>query len=170
MPLRNGKEYLISHKCSQCKKFYSNEKFEYQCSECFGFLESDNYLNAEEFKNLCDKWAADNTIRDDNIIRLLKRAARVGQDELLLSILKLVKEETNKFITAKFALKLYKNFPSLRRGHVVASYVADWWNINSIIEKEWPQHLVCYYGNYNEPLERRQNVVIPPRYPNKIIN
>ena len=34
MPLRNGNEYLVAHKCQKCLKFYSNAEFDYLCSGC----------------------------------------------------------------------------------------------------------------------------------------
>ena len=168
MPLRSGKEYLVSHKCV-CGKFYSNRQFEYKCSECFGLLVKDNYLGPEEFTAKCDEWAKNNVILDQVVRNMVTKCAMLRRDELLLDMLSMVKLSCSKLISSEFGVALYRCYPSLRRGHIVASFVADWWNINSNTT-DWPAHLSCYYGNFNEPLRMwNGKTKIPPRMPNSMI-
>jgi len=150
-----------------CSKFYSNEKFNFKCSECYGLFDKTNYIEKENFITKCNEWVQANTVQNSKIIGLLKRAGASTGNELMFNIISYVKEEKGLYISSDLGLELYKMNPTQQRGHIVASFIADWWNINSKLT-EWPAYLSCYYGNFNESLEvcfmdNRRN--IPPRLP-----
>jgi len=77
-----------------------------------------------------------------------------------------------KDVTAETALILFKANRTNRRGHIVGSFVADWWNIKSMgvsEEQKWPSYLDCHYGNYSEDIAKwpgyKNETTIPPRKP-----
>jgi hypothetical protein len=169
MPLRNGKTYLKSHTC-KCGKFYSNKEFDYQCSDCFNYLTKNGIMTSKEFSNKCDEWVTNNKI--DEFGRKFLIQNKNITDQHLLNLLIAIFDNTGKYITADTALKLFKAHRTNRRGHIVGSFVADWWNIKSLgvsAEEKWPNYLDCYYGNYSEPMETwggyRNEKTIPPHKP-----
>lgn len=167
MPLRNGKEYLTIHLC-KCKKFYSNKEFDYKCSECFGYLIKNGIVSSKEFSDKCTEWAENNTIDKIGYDFLLKN--KHISDQHLLNLLTCILTETGKYITAKIGLELFKAHRTNRRGHIIGSFIADWWNIKSSSvsdEQKWPSYLDCYYGNYSEDMDKwpgKKNTV-PPHKP-----
>ena len=74
-------------------------------------------------------------------------------------------------LSSKDALEIFKSSSESRtnaRGHIVATHIADWWNIKtSRAGGEWPPYLACYYGDFDSPYPPR---TLPPRPPNKMLN
>jgi len=161
MPLRNGKKYLKDHIC-KCKKFYSNELFDYKCSDCFDYLTKNGIMTGMEFSNKCDEWVKNNIIDEIGSNFLLKN--KNITDQHLLNLLTLIFKETGKYITEKVGMELFKVNRTNRRGHIVGSFIADWWNIKS--KGEWPPYLDCYYGNYSEDMTKWSgHKTVPPHKP-----
>tara|TARA_B100000795_G_scaffold254564_1_gene225563 strand:+ start:596 stop:1159 length:564 start_codon:yes stop_codon:yes gene_type:complete len=167
MPLRNGKKYLTDHLCT-CKNFYSNKEFDYKCSECFDFLTKNGIVSCKEFSDKCTEWAENNTIDKIGHDFLLKN--KHISDQHLLNLLLCILTNTGKYITAKIGLELFKARRTNRRGHIIGSFIADWWNIkssNASTGQKWPSYLDCYYGNYSEDMDKwpgKKNTV-PPHKP-----
>lgn len=169
MPLKNGKQYLIPHLC-KCGNFYSNKEFDYKCSDCFNYLSKNGIMTSKEFSDKCNEWVKNNIIDKFGSDFLLKN--KNITDQHLLNLLSNIFTETGKYITAKTGLELFKAGRTNRRGHIVGSFVADWWNIKSrgvTPENKWPSYLDCYYGNYSEdmivwPGYKNENT-IPPHKP-----
>lgn len=166
MPLRNGKKYLISHLC-KCGDLYSNEKFDYKCSECFEYLTKNGIMTSKEYSDKCDEWVKNNTIGETGRLFLLKN--KNITDLHLFNLLTSILETTGKYITEKVGLELFKAGRTNLRGHIVGSFVADWWNIKSLRvsdENKWPSYLDCYYGNYSEDMTKWSgHKTIPPHNP-----
>lgn len=180
MPLRNGKEYLKSHLC-KCRNLYSNKEFDYKCSECFNYLSKNGIMTSKEFSDKCNEWARNNAVDEIGGNFLLKN--KNITDQHLLNLLTMIFKETGKYITEKIGLELFKANRTNRRGHIVGSFIADWWNIKSLrVSKEdkWPSYIDCYYGNYSEDMTTWSgHNTIPPHKPvgingpwfeNKIMN
>ena len=77
-----------------------------------------------------------------------------------------------KYISADIGLQLYNARPSENRGHIIGSFISDWWEIKSSgvsTDKKWPSFMACYYGNYNESIDSwsgiNSGVSIPPKLP-----
>jgi len=166
MPLRNGKKYLISHLC-KCGDLYSNEKFDYKCSECFEYLTKNGIMTSKEYSDKCDEWVKNNTIGETGRLFLLKN--KNITDLHLFNLLTSILDTTGKYITEKVGLELFKAGRTNLRGHIVGSFVADWWNIKSLRvsdENKWPSYLDCYYGNYSEDMTKWSgHKTIPPHNP-----
>lgn len=169
MPLRNGKTYLTSHLC-KCGDLYSNKDFDYKCSECFNYLDKNGIMSGKEFSEKCKEWVKNNTI-DEFGCDFLSKNKNIS-DQHLLNLLSSIFNETGKYITTKTGLELFKVNRTNRRGHIVGSFIADWWNIKSLrvdAEKKWPSYLDCYYGNYSEDIEKwpgyKNETTIPPHKP-----
>jgi len=169
MPLRNGKQYLKFHLCN-CGKFYSNKEFDYKCSECFNYLSKNGIMTGQEFSDKCDEWVKNNTVDKIGSDFLVKN--KNITDQHLLNLLTLIFNTQGKYITTETGLELFKAQRTNRRGHIVCSFVADWWNIKSLgvdTVHKWPSYLDCYYGNYSECMTKwgghRNEATIPPRKP-----
>jgi hypothetical protein len=168
MPIRNGKEYLIQHFCN-CGKFYSNKEFSYKCSGCWNYCAKNGIMTSKEFGDKCNKWANDNII--DEIGRKFILKNKNISDQHLYNLLTKILENTGKYITADTGLKLFKARPTNSRGHIVGSFIADWWEIKSKNipeDKKWPTFMECYYGNYGEDILKWpgvNHVSIPPKKP-----
>lgn len=174
MPLRSGKKYLKPHLC-KCGELYSNKEFQYKCSECFDYLSKKGIMSCKEFSEKCEKWVKDNTIDDIGCNFLSKN--KNSTDQHLLNLLTNIFNETGKYITSKTGLKLFKANRTNRRGHIICSFIADYWNIRSLrvsTENKWPLYLDCHYGNYSESMEKwggyKNDKAIPPRLPIGINN
>lgn len=168
MPIRNGKEYLIQHLC-KCGKFYSNKDFDYKCSECFNHLAKNGIMSNKEFSDKCNEWVKNNVIDEEGKKFILKN--KKISDQHLFNFLNEILENTGKYITADLGLKLYKSRPTNSRGHIVGSFIADWWEIKSKNipeDKKWPTFMECYYGNYGEDISKwpgPNHASIPPKKP-----
>ena len=169
MPIRSGKEYLIHHLCN-CGKFYSCKEFSYKCSGCWNYCEKNGIMTSKEFGDKCRKWVKDNTV--DEIGRKIILKNKEMSDQRLFNFLTDILKHTSKYITADIGLKLFKDNPTTNRGHIVGSFIADWWNIKSrnvIEENKWPSYMDCYYGNYSEDISTwpgyKNEETIPPRKP-----
>ena len=166
MPLRNGKEYLTLHQC-ECRKFYSNKDFDYKCSDCFNYLSKNGIMTGKEFSDKCNKWVKNNTI--DVVGRLFLLKNKNITDQHLLNLLSMIFKETGKYITEEVGLKLFKANRTNSRGHIIGSFIADWWNIKSLgvsKENKWPSYMDCYYGNYSEDMTIWSgHKTIPPHKP-----
>ena len=169
MPLRNGKNYLKQHLC-HCQNLYSNKDFDYKCSECFNYLSKNGIMSGKEFATKCNEWVENNII--DEIGRKFLISNKDISDQHLLNLLTTIFETIGKYMTAETALTLFKANRTNRRGHIVGSFVADWWNIKSLrvsAEQKWPSYLDCYYGNYSEDMAKwpgyKNETTIPPHKP-----
>ncbi len=168
MPTRSGKAYLIPWKCRVCRKYYGHKCFGYKCSECSGAGIMKGMRLAEEGRRLAlFGWVKAVTLNPDfeagvKILRLLQAQADI---RLLYGCLKLVRD-SGRLLRAHEGLWLLGDQGGyVARGHVIASFVADWWNIKT--QLGWPSYLVCYYGNFDdERLPRR----CPPRPPNALLS
>ena len=171
MPLRSGRRYLTAHKCQKCLKFYSHTKFDYKCSYCFNGCEPGPYSPSVETLAAAEEWVKNNTIDPANplhskYVSLVKRGAQMG-NFILLAVLRNLRDEEGKFLRASHALELFRMCESTQRGHVVGSYVADWWNIRTqSAGGEWPSYVVCYYGDFDSPYVPK----MPPRPPRATLN
>ena len=170
MPLRSGKKYLIPHICHSCNGgYYSNPNFDYKCSDCWDYCQKNGIMNGVEFGKKCEEWAKDNILDKDGCKFILKN--RFISDLHLFNFLTGILENTGKYITAEMGLKLFKANPSNNRGHIVGSFIADWWNIKSCNvteDKKWPPYMDCYYGFYGDNINTWPDVnrsSIPPKKP-----
>jgi hypothetical protein len=127
-------------------------------------------MSGKEFSEKCEEWAKNNTI-DEFGCDFLSKNKNIS-DQHLLNLLSSIFNETGKYITTKTGLELFKANRTNRRGHIVGSFIADWWNIKSRgmdAEKKWPSYLDCYYGNYSEDIEKwpgyKNETTIPPHKP-----
>ena len=159
MPTRSGKTYLIAHKCHACDEgLYSHINYNYKCRKCWG--------------KQCKQWAKENIMNTTETNFVIRH--KNHSDEYVFSLLKELLQWTGKYISAECGLQLFKSNPTNKRGHIVCSFIADWWEINS--NKKWPPYLVCYYGHFNKPIESWYNFdySIPPKMPpgpmNSMIN
>ena len=165
MPLRNGKSYLKSHLCNRCNNFYSSNQFDYKCSACFNRV-SGQLSTYEVYIKNCNNWATENClVSTDSSFQPLKRISKLKNDILLYNWLRMVKHADNKFLFAEDALQLFKDNPTLKRGHILGHIIGDWWNIISG-ENKWPGYVACYYGNYNEP--PTFSAIAPSRMPRNL--
>lgn len=146
MTTRSGKSYLPPHICRKCKEFYGYEAFEWQCSFCSGHAPPE--LDVKVREAACAEWVRENTLAGKGAKQgkaLRKSLARLS-DPVLYSILALLKKK-GIYLAAADAVKL---LGSIRRGHIVASAVGDWWNIKTAhVGGAWPSYLVCYYGQFD---------------------
>jgi hypothetical protein len=170
MPLRSGKRYLISHKCHACNSgYYSHQNFNYKCSGCWEYCEKNGIMTSKEFGDKCRQWATDNIIDENGRKFILKNKHMT--DKHLFNFLTEILEHTGKYISAKTGLKLYNARPTNSRGHIIGSFVADWWEIKSIRvseDKKWPGYMDCYYGFWSNPIESWSGInsaSIPPKKP-----
>jgi hypothetical protein len=127
-------------------------------------------MSGKEFAAKCDEWVKNNIIDEIGSKFLIKN--KHISDQHLLNLLTTIFETIGKYMTAETALILFKANRTNRRGHIVGSFVADWWNIRSrdvSPEQKWPSYLDCYYGNYSEDIEKwpgyKNENTIPPRKP-----
>ena len=80
-------------------------------------------------------------------------------------------KHTGKYISAEVGLKLFKANPTIKRGHLVGGFIADWWEIksrNDNPEKRWPGYIDCYYGFWSNSIESWPSInsaSIPPKMP-----
>jgi hypothetical protein len=169
MPLRSGKQYLILHQCQCNAGYYSHQNFDYKCSDCWDYCTKNGIMTGKEFKKRCEEWVSNNMVDEygRNFILKNKHIADLHLFNFLVGIY----ENTGKYITAETGLKLYKANPTTNRGHIIGSFVADWWNIKSLKvseENRWPSYMDCYYGNYSDQIESWSGVnhtSIPPKKP-----
>jgi len=171
MPLRSGRYYLKAHKCQVCLKFYSHTEFNYKCSYCFNGGGPEPYCPSPEELAATEEWVNKNTINPTDplhskYVSLIKHGAMMG-NMVLLAVLRNLRDEEGKLLRASHALELFRLSESTQRGHVVGSYVADWWNIRTqSAGGEWPPYVVCYYGNFDSPYVPK----MPPRPPRGTLN
>tara|TARA_B100000795_G_scaffold110155_2_gene81330 strand:- start:530 stop:970 length:441 start_codon:yes stop_codon:yes gene_type:complete len=130
-------------------------------------------MSGTEFSAKCDEWVKNNIVDEIGCAFLIKN--KFITDQHLLNLLSLIFKETGKYITAKTGLELFKANRTNRRGHIVGSFVADWWNIKSLRvspEQKWPSYMDCYYGNYSEDIDKWPGYknTIPPHKPRGIDN
>ena len=137
MPLRNGKQYLDSYLCRKCKEFYGSDNHNYKCSNCFNRV-SGQLSTYEAYIKSCNNWVIENClVSTDSSFQSLKRISKLKNDILLYNWLRMVKHADSKFLLAKDALQLFKDNPTLKRGHILGHMIGDWWNIISG-ENKWP--------------------------------
>jgi len=161
MPTRSGKNYLKTKLC-KCSKFYIHKDFDYKCSICFRAV-SGQISTTEVYIENCNKWAEKNCVASNEpSFQLLKQISNFKNDILLYNVLRHTYKTTNKFLLAKDAIELFKDNPTLKRGHIIGHIIGDWWNIISG-EGKWPPFMACYYGNYNEP--PAFSTTVPSRMP-----
>ena len=170
MPTRSGREYLIAHKCQSCDRgYYSHKNFDYKCSGCWDFCMKNGIMTSTEFGDKCRAWAKDNTLDDDGQKFILGN--RNISDQHLYNLLTSIFEHTGKYISAEVGLKLFKANPTIKRGHLVGGFVADWWKIksrNDNPKKRWPGYIDCYYGFWSNSIESWPSInsaSIPPKMP-----
>ena len=170
MPLRSGKKYLILHLCHSCNGgYYSNPKFDYKCSDCWEYCEKNGIMTGTEFGEKCRQWAKDNIV--DEIGRKFILRNKHISDQHLFSFLTGILQNRGKYISAETGLTLFKANPSNNRGHILGSFIADWWEIKSSKvseDKKWPGYMDCYYGFWSDPIESWGGVnhaSIPPKKP-----
>lgn len=168
MPIRSGKKYLIQHLCN-CGKFYSCKEFSYKCSGCWNYCAKNGIMTSKEFGDKCRQWVKDNTVDEIGSKFILKN--KEISDQHLFNFLTDILKNTGKYITADTGLKLFKANPTTNRGHIVGSFIADWWEISSQKvneDKKWPAYMDCYYGFYGKPIEDwsgPNSTTIPPKKP-----
>lgn len=170
MPTRSGKGYLISHKCHACNVgYYSHKNFDYKCSGCWEYCVKNGIMTGTEFGEKCRQWAKDNIVDEEGRKFILKN--KNITDHHLFNLLTGILVNTKKYISAETGLELYKANPSNNRGHIVGSFIADWWEIKSSNvseDKKWPGYMECYYGFWSNPIETWSGVnhtSIPPKKP-----
>ena len=170
MPLRSGKEYLISHKCCACNNdYYSHKNFDYKCSGCWEYCEKNGIMTGTEFGDKCRQWAKDNIVGEEGRKFILKN--KHISDQHLFNFLTCIFENTEKYISAEIGLELFNENPSNNRGHILGSFIADWWEIKSLRvseDKKWPGYMDCYYGFFSNPIESWSGInsaSIPPKKP-----
>ena len=172
MPTRSGKRYLIWHKCHSCpgsSRYYSHENFNYKCSSCWEYCEKNGIMTSKEFGGKCRQWAKENTVDEDLKKFILKN--KNFTDQHLFNLLTNIFISTKKYISADIGLKLFNANPSENRGHIVGSFIADWWEIksyNTPQDKKWPGYMDCYYGFWSNPIEDWSGIntaSIPPKKP-----
>ena len=170
MPLKNKKEYLVPHLCHCCNDgYYSHKKFDYKCSDCWDYCEKNGIMTGKEFGDKCRQWAKENIV-DETGRKFILRNKHIS-DQHLFNFLTEIFENTGKYISNETGLELFKANPSNNRGHIVGSFIADWWEIKSqnVSEnKKWPLYMDCYYGHYSDPIEKWMGVnhtSIPPKKP-----
>jgi hypothetical protein len=166
MPLRSGKNYLISHRCPECNKFYSHEHFGYKCSVCSG--NSPELPRIEPTPELLE-WVKKNTVDSSKPAgnSFLTQLKRMDNTRLFI-VLRGLRRQGRLLLKSEDALLLLEDQNNVTRGHVVASAVADWWNIKTrYVGGSWFGYLVCYYGNFDSKYPPRQ---LPPRYPNEMLS
>lgn len=170
MPLRSGKGYLILHKCYACKgtpKYYSHKNFDYKCSDCWEYCKKNGIMTNKEFGKKCKEWAKDNIVQESLETFIIKN--KHISDQHLFNFLTQILENTGKYISAETGLELFNANPTTNRGHIVGSFIADWWEISSKTpNKKWPSYMDCYYGNYSEDITKWSGVnhaSIPPKKP-----
>ena len=179
MTTRSGKRYLISHKCHTCDiGYYSHKNFDYKCSGCWEYCQKNDIMTSKEFGDKCRKWTKNNTIGAGGRMFILKN--KHISDQHLFNFLTELFKNTGKYISAEIGLKLFKANPSNNRGHIIGSFIADWWEIKSTRvskDKKWPGYMDCYYGFWSNPIEDWScvnNAKIPPKKPrgskNSMIN
>lgn len=165
MPLRNGKEYLIPHRCQKCRRFYSHAIFNYTCSSCAGAAP---LPPATEQSPELLEWVKKNTVdrSQQGANAFLTQLKRMDTTRLFVILHQL--RQRGHFLKAKDALTLLEDQNNITRGHVVASSVADWWNIKtSHAGGNWYGYLVCYYGNFDCKFPPRR---LPPRPPRALLS
>ena len=156
MPLRNGKEYLVSHRCQKCLKYYSNEQFGFRCSWCSPDFKHEIPDYTERNAQLVG-WIMAKTLNPrDRIMSIVKK---VSNDFILLAVLKKMRTR-GYLLSAEVALSL---LGGVRRGHIVTPFVCDWWNIRT--DMGWPGYLVCYYGDFDNKIPPK----CPPRPPRMML-
>jgi hypothetical protein len=179
MSTRSGKRYLISHICHVCDMgYYSCENFDYKCSGCWEYCEKNGIMTSKEFGDKCRQWVKDNIVDEEGRNFILKN--KHISDQHLFNFLTGILQNTGKYISAEIGLELFKANSSTNRGHIVGSFIADWWEIKSrnVDEyKKWPSYMDCYYGFDGDSIESWSGVnhaSIPPKKPcgpkNNMIN
>ena len=170
MPTRNGKKYLISHKCHACNiGYYSDENFDYKCSGCWEYCKKNGIMTNKEFGEKCRQWAKDNTVEED-VRKFILRNKHIS-DQHLYNFLTGIFVNTEKYISAETGLELFKENPTNRRGHILGSFISDWWEIKSSRvsdDKKWPRFMDCYYGLDDVSIENwsgPNHASIPPKNP-----
>jgi len=172
MPTRSGKKYLIPHQCHSCpgeEKYYSNKSFDYKCSSCWEYCKKNGMITSKEFGDKCRQWAKDNTV-DKELEKFILKNKNIS-DQHLFNFLTGIFVNIKKYINAEIGLKLFKANPTTRRGHIVGSFIADWWEIKSKFvseDKKWPPYMDCYYGFWSNPIESWSGInkaSIPPKMP-----
>jgi hypothetical protein len=171
MPLRNGKSYLKNHLCQKCQVFYSHKQFGYQCSGC---SEIEGITPSTEPLPELLEWVEKNTLntslpRYKSLFQTIQKKLEdhpgcQWNDIVLFGFLNTL-EKKGLWLKAEDAIKLLSSSDSSVREHIVASKVADWWNIKSTPTGKWKSYLACYYGQFNSPFPPR---TIPPRPPNEM--
>ena len=165
MPLRNGKQYLTPHRCLKCKKFYSHELFGYKCSSCAGAGQAPPRTDpSPELLEWVNKKTVDRS--DPRANTLLNQLKRMDTRRLFVILRHL--RMKGLLLKSEDALTLLEDQNNVPRGHVVASAVADWWNIKTrSAGGNWFSYLVCYYGNFDSKYPPRN---LPPRPPNPMLS
>ena len=166
MPLRNGKEYLIAHRCQKCNKFYSHKLYDYKCSACAGAAPPPP--STEQSPELLE-WVNKNTVdrRLPGCNAFLTQLKRMDTTRLF-ALLRLLRQRRGLLLKAEDALTLLEYNNSVERGHAVAASVADWWNIKTRdVGGNWSPYLVCYYGKFDDKFPPRK---LPPRPPRMVLS
>jgi len=170
MPTRSGKEYLIPWLCRACDEYYGHKQFGFRCSRCGG--PDTTAQKAEELaarREALAGWLHQRCLNSSlpegqALLRFLRERCTVQ----LFACLRVVRD-SGRLLRARDALQLIDGQRgNVARGHVVASNVADWWNIKtSHAGGDWPSYLVCYYGDFDADRLPR---ALPPRPPHALLS
>ena len=175
MPTRSGKRYLIwrpgdlCHSCPGNPRYYSYKNFDYKCSSCWEYCVKNDIMTSKEFGDKCRQWAKDNTV-DEDLRKFILKNKNIT-DQHLFNLLTGILQNPGKYISAETGLELFKANPSNNRGHILGSFIADWWEIKSSKvseDKKWPGYMDCYYGFWSNPIESWSGInsaSIPPKMP-----
>ncbi len=170
MPTRSGRIYLIPHQCYSCDMgYYTSENFNYKCSSCWGYCEKNGIMSNKEFGDKCRQWVKDNTV-DEDLRKFILKNKNIT-DQHLFNLLTNILSVRMKYISAETGLELFKANPSNDRGHILGSFIADWWEIKSSKvseDKKWPSYMECYYGFWSNSIENWSGIntaSIPPKMP-----
>jgi hypothetical protein len=154
MPLRNGKEYLLPFTCPTCENFIAHEVFGFRCSACSITDVKPPPVQYQDPAWLArlKEWVDNNTFDGDTlhartIFKLLEKQSDINCYRVLHAF-----RRHGVLLKASDALKLIRAGCGVRRGHIIASCVRDWWNIKTArVGGEWPSYLTCYYGRFDSP-------------------
>jgi len=126
-------------------------------------------MTSKEFGDKCRQWAKENTV-DEDLKKFILKNKNIT-DQHLFNFLTSIFISTKKYISVDIGLELFKANPSENRGHIVGSFIADWWEIksyNTPQDKKWPGYMDCYYGFWSNPIEDWSGIntaSIPPKKP-----
>ena len=106
-------------------------------------------LEREEVSKL---WLPLKTVQQTDLrcMGMLRAASKMGAFTLL-AVLRHLRKTTGKLLQAAHARELWRVNETVQRGHIIAAYVADWWNIRTrSAGGDWPSYLVCYWYAFRQ--------------------